>query len=47
MLKSHEDVLQQAIDLLEGMDVVEFTQVLAPSFSSSIGQHLSDRSSYR
>jgi uncharacterized damage-inducible protein DinB len=40
MLKSHEDVLQQAIDLLEGMDVVEFTQVLAPSFSSSIGQHL-------
>lgn len=40
MLNSHIEVLQQAVDLLEGMSSDEFQEVVQPHLSGSIGQHL-------
>ena len=40
MLKSHLEVIDQAINLLSELDEDSFTQVLSPYFSGSIGQHL-------
>lgn len=40
MLKSHLEVIDQAISLLNELDHNSFTQVLSPYFSGSIGQHL-------
>jgi uncharacterized damage-inducible protein DinB len=40
MLKSHLEVIDQALDLLVEMDDVSFQQIFSPYFSGSIGQHL-------
>jgi uncharacterized damage-inducible protein DinB len=40
MLKSHIDVLQQAVDLLNSMNLEDFQQVMRPHLSGTIGQHL-------
>jgi uncharacterized damage-inducible protein DinB len=40
MLKSHLEVIDQALDLLNEMDDVSFQHIFSPYFSGSIGQHL-------
>ncbi|WP_100657824.1 DinB family protein [Alteromonas flava] len=40
MLKSHTEVLEQALEIISTMTVEEYQQVLSPHFSGSIGQHI-------
>ena len=40
MLSSHSQVIEQSIDLLQGLSRAEYQQVCQPLFSASIGQHM-------
>ena len=40
MLSSYSQVIEQSIDLLQGLSRAEYQQVCQPLFSASIGQHM-------